>query len=254
MPVENQLVQISLRDKFAEDDFHALFPQLNSFKLQNLLTPQVPIENLSVEVSDNIITPSAAPVPDCMVCGACCAFLLCVAVKPTDKTSDVHFWKIINKNKDGEIVVDQFMRRDSETAACVALDGKIGEGVGCNIYEERPQVCREFEAGSDKCHALRRAYGIEPPLTTERTLESLFRLELKASHTNSVDRLLYAKIVAHPETEESIIVAVMEDDSKQVIHIFNPNEENWLQSEFAGLTLHEALKLIRSRSKKYNED
>jgi len=250
MLAESQLVQITRSDKLAENEFHALFPTLNKLKSQNLRESQVPIENLPIKRAGNIITPSATPIPDCLTCGACCSYLLCVAVKPTDPTDNSYFWKITNENKLGEIVVDQFMRRDSETIDCVALDGEVGGTISCRIYEERPQVCREFEAGSDKCHALRRAYGIEPPLSDERVLEANFRLGLLNAHINLAEKLLYAKIIAHPETEELVIIAVMEDGSREAIHIYNPQIESWVQAEFAGLTLIEAFNLIKLRSKR----
>lgn len=254
MPVESQLVQITRLDKLAENDFYSLFPALNKIKLQNLIEPQVPIENLPTKLADNIITPSDSPIPDCMTCGACCAFLLCVAVKPTDSTSDSYVWKITGEDNLGEMIVDKFMRRKAETMTCVALGGNVGETVGCQIYEERPQVCREFEAGSDKCHALRRSYGIELPLTDQRALEAQFRLELLTSSINAAEKLLYAKIAAHPETDDLIIVGVMEDESRKVIHLYNPQAETWLQSEFAGLTLIEAFRLIQSRKAKRQDD
>jgi uncharacterized protein len=51
---------------------------------------------------------------------------------------------------------------------CIALEGEIGVGVGCSIYERRSSVCREFhvawEAGepNDKCDRARIAWGLPP--------------------------------------------------------------------------------------------
>ena len=251
MLVESQLVQITRREKIAENEFHALFPTLNKIKLQNLREPQVPIENLPIKIADNIVTSSAVPVPECTSCGACCFYLLCATVKPTDlHTPKSYFWKITLGEQSDETVVDQFMRRNAETMACIALDGEVGENIGCQIYKDRPQVCREFDAGSDKCHAIRRAYGIEQPLSDEVALEANFRLKLLHSQVNLAEKLLYAKIIPHPETEELVIIAIMEDGSRETIHIFNPQEESWLQAEFANLTLLDAYYLIKSRRSK----
>lgn len=38
---------------------------------------------------------------------------------------------------------------------CVFLRGTLGEAVACTAYDRRPQVCRDFEAGSPECVAMR---------------------------------------------------------------------------------------------------
>ena len=43
---------------------------------------------------------------------------------------------------------------------CAALEGKIGEKVGCAIYDERPNVCRAFEVGNTLCRSFRKERGI----------------------------------------------------------------------------------------------
>ena len=45
---------------------------------------------------------------------------------------------------------------------CMGLLGKVGKQVACSIYGERPELCRQFEAGSSECHQARRATGVEP--------------------------------------------------------------------------------------------
>ena len=45
---------------------------------------------------------------------------------------------------------------------CAALTGKLGESVGCGIYEWRPSPCREFEEGSDACGRARFKHGLAP--------------------------------------------------------------------------------------------
>lgn len=44
---------------------------------------------------------------------------------------------------------------------CVALDGDIGQTVGCTIYAQRATPCREFEAGDERCNQARRYWGLE---------------------------------------------------------------------------------------------
>ena len=45
---------------------------------------------------------------------------------------------------------------------CAALSGRLGESVGCGIYEWRPSPCREFEAGSDACQRARARHSLAP--------------------------------------------------------------------------------------------
>jgi Fe-S-cluster containining protein len=43
---------------------------------------------------------------------------------------------------------------------CVALAGEVGCGVSCSIYNNRPNACRAFVAGSQLCLEARAAAGI----------------------------------------------------------------------------------------------
>lgn len=52
---------------------------------------------------------------------------------------------------------------DTVPIRCAALGGKVGEKVGCGIYEWRPSPCREFEAGSEACHRARARHGLDTP-------------------------------------------------------------------------------------------
>jgi Fe-S-cluster containining protein len=39
---------------------------------------------------------------------------------------------------------------------CIFLTGTLGEKCACSAYERRPQVCRDFEAGTPACIAARK--------------------------------------------------------------------------------------------------
>lgn len=49
---------------------------------------------------------------------------------------------------------------DHVSPRCLALCGTIGQAVRCVIYDERPDPCREFEAGSPACLRARRRHGL----------------------------------------------------------------------------------------------
>ena len=40
---------------------------------------------------------------------------------------------------------------------CAAVEGEVGSTCGCGIYEQRPDACRKFEAGSFLCKEARKA-------------------------------------------------------------------------------------------------
>ncbi|MCA9244022.1 MAG: YkgJ family cysteine cluster protein [Phycisphaerales bacterium] len=52
----------------------------------------------------------------------------------------------------------RFMRREAD-GRCAALSGGLS-ACHCTIYEDRPTLCREFEAGSADCLAARARLGI----------------------------------------------------------------------------------------------
>ena len=80
------------------------------------------------------------------------------------------------------------------------------------------------------------------------------KVELLKSRIVPAEKLLYAEIIPHPEIDELVIVAVLEDLSRKAIHLYNPQKENWLQAEFANLTLLDAYRLIQSRRAKSEDD
>ena len=105
---------------------------------------------------------------DCVACGACCCnpeenreidFIDYVEIDPTDR---------ILKQPDlvrRLVVLDsKFVphMRLSQYQRCAALTGRVGDKVGCAIYEHRPSSCAAFEAGSDDCLLARRERGIDP--------------------------------------------------------------------------------------------
>lgn len=51
---------------------------------------------------------------------------------------------------------------DHSPPRCAALSGRIGEKIGCGIYEWRPSPCREFEEGSEACQRARARHRLPP--------------------------------------------------------------------------------------------
>jgi len=243
---KTEFVQITRQNKIAEDDFYPMITAMYEQIWQNLLPPQIITNGLSVKRASNIITPPDAPVPDCLTCGVCCGAMLCVGVRPHEEIPAEESWDITIEGKAGEITVDRYLRRDEETFACAFLHIEADEPRVCKIYERRPQMCRDFDAGSDKCHALRRAYGIEPFLSLEEMSDALQKLDEKPVKSAPSETIREVKFV-ETETGELEIKAFLKDGSTKTIYIFNPNDETWRQFEFDALTLSQAAGLIASR-------
>jgi uncharacterized protein len=250
---QTRFVQITRQNKIAEEEFASLINFIYEQIWQNLLPPQILTDELTTRAANNIITPQEAPVPDCRTCGACCAALPCVGVRPDEEISAEDCWDVTAQSQNGaHVTVDRYMRRNAETFACTALEGKLGEDVTCRIYERRPRMCHHFEAGSDKCHALRRAYGLEPFLSLLEMFEARQKLKSRPEKADSSERIESVRFIEQPETENWEIAATLKDGSVKTIHIFDPRAETWRQFEFDGLTLQQAEDLIARRRQSDN--
>ena len=244
-------VQITRQNRIAEDEFYAMIVAMYERIWQNLLPPQIETKGLSVKRSNNLITPPDAPVPDCLTCGVCCGAMLCVGVRPAEdaQLAPEEYWDVTIEGRSGDaIVVDRYLRRDPETLACAFLNIAAGEPRACQIYERRPRMCHDFDAGSDKCHALRRAYGIEPFLSLDEMSDALDKLDRQPQKRVPSETIREVKFV-ETETGELQIVAYLNDRTTRIIHLFSPEREVWRQFEFDALTLAEAAALIDSRKR-----
>lgn len=103
----------------------------------------------------------------CLTCGACCASY-CVSF-PETETDDVP-GGIVPVNL---TVVRPFGRRamkgtPGRNPRCEALEGRVGFGVRCRIYENRPSTCRGFGIswesswGNSQCDRARALFGLQP--------------------------------------------------------------------------------------------
>lgn len=243
---KSELVQITRQSKIAEDEFQPFLNGMYEQVWENLLPPQILTHNLSNTVTGNIITPDNKPIPDCLTCGACCASFVCVTLESDNAVASKDYWEITKQSENGEFTVDRCIKRREEDFSCTALEGKIGGNVSCRIYENRPKMCRTFEAGSDRCRAVRRAYNIEPFLEVMEMYEATRKLK---SQEVIVDEERIEKVSINEEsgTRNLQISVILKNGSEEVIHVFDPKSETWFQAEFEGLKLAEAVELIENR-------
>lgn len=245
---DRKLIQIARQSRIRETDFVPFVNSMFEKVWGGLFPPQILTDELSNTVSGNIITPADDPIPECMTCGACCASFVCVDLEPDNPISSEDCWDISKPGECGEFVVDRFIKRKDVDFSCTALNGKIGEDVSCRVYENRPRMCRQFEAGSDRCRAVRRAYGIEPFLTLQEMSAARGKIDALKS---AVDFDIIKSAVISEESETGIMQISVQTEGRShiVIRRFERNLETWFQSEFDGLTLAEAKRLITERTR-----
>jgi Fe-S-cluster containining protein len=96
---------------------------------------------------------------DCQRCGACCS-----------QFRVSFYWAETDEAPGGTVplaltqVTSPHTRCMQGTWAaqprCAALEGQVGEEVGCRIYAQRPSPCREVTVGDAQCLRAREAHGL----------------------------------------------------------------------------------------------
>ena len=96
----------------------------------------------------------------CQSCGACCAnFRVDFSIYELDtEGGQVPAGLTVEVNGN----TCRMRGTDHVPIRCAALTGKVGDKVGCGIYEWRPSPCREFSEGSDSCTRARSRLGLPP--------------------------------------------------------------------------------------------
>lgn len=89
---------------------------------------------------------------DCQSCGACCSSLdvLLTGAEADDFEADPRLAALTVLRCDRPGLTLRFMKRGGPIDRCVALEGPLSH-CRCRIYAQRPQLCREFAAGSPDC-------------------------------------------------------------------------------------------------------
>ncbi len=96
----------------------------------------------------------------CTACGACCA-----AFRVDFSAAELLSGGGTVPDGLAVDVTDAICRMrgtDHQPPRCAALGGHIGERVACQIYEWRPNPCRELEPHSDACQRARVRHGLAP--------------------------------------------------------------------------------------------
>jgi Fe-S-cluster containining protein len=236
---------------------------MNAAHRSRLLKEQMPLADASPYRNSSVSARSRQEPPECVTCGVCCTLPLVVTVPRGDEKRLTEYWEVVVD----DVVVDRVIGRDLVTGRCINLEGTLGEKVGCSIYEDRPNICRVFEAGSDRCLEYRRIYGIDPQLSEHE-------LERDLAHFKPMRGGVIADATIDLESE-SVSIGLAENGSGEMVarsiktmrvtvgldrnkdasydlHRYDAAKEEWLESDFLGLTLDEAREMIAARALEKN--
>lgn len=253
-----ELVQI---ERIKKSVFNARVVDLTNKRRSGFREPQLPLDRLSKFRKDRLSVDKDAPIPECMTCGLCCYIPLIVPVTRAESERLNSYCDILLDDNEEAIVVDRVLTRNDD-GRCRNLEGTLGEKIGCTIYNDRPQVCRDFEAGSDRCHEYRRMFDLENQLT-EVEVETASKLLLQQERpeliedvsiisTGKIERSSYNVAdgtVEYTKAEQLSIVAFLSDDDEPLeLHTFESGVENWFESDIVGLTIDDARQLINEQA------
>ena len=253
-----KLVQLT---RMPKSDYYETITNLKSRLEKHLVAPQIPPEKLTKKVAENVLTSKETPIPDCLTCGVCCVYALSVPVSNCDPTPPENYWEIMLEDSASEIVVNKMLKRTD--TKCDYLGGETAKNVACRIYEVRPDPCRTFEAGSDRCHAYRRLFALEPPLNDDEL--SIANEKLRKNPFDQ--KITFVMITEKEVTTRTVITAegfsserktsllqitafIGDDETPHIIHNFDPEEETWLEDDFLTYTISQAKDLIEQSQKK----
>jgi len=219
---------------------------------------QIPLSRLSKLISERIVTDASTSIPDCIPCGACCIYGLVIPINRREPEPLQRYLEITLDDAE-DLVVERVFERGPD-GRCINLDGVVGQQIGCSVYPDRPQMCRDFDAGSDRCFGYRRMYGIDPPLSesglaaAEQKLGGIPEkvkirgIEIKLESTSVMfDRTATEIDKQLIEVRTLKIVAHMSNGEVKDIHTYDPAKESWYEHELEGFTWDEARALIQQR-------
>lgn len=251
------MVQI---ERIRKSEFNDRVVRLTAERKSRHRESQLPLDRLSKFRADRVSVDKDTPVPECTTCGICCFLPLIVPVTRAESERLTGYCDILLDDSEEDIVVDRMLPR-AEDGRCANLEGTLGVNIGCRIYEDRPHVCRDFDAGSDRCHEYRRMFDLENQLTETQVeaASKLLQQQVRPELIEDVSIVSQAKIerssynvadgtVENTKAEQLSIVAFLSDDDEPLeLHTFESGVENWFESDVVGLTIDEARQLITNK-------
>jgi uncharacterized protein len=229
---------------------------------QHRIPPEIPLSRLSKLTAERVVTDPSVPIPDCVVCGACCVYGLVIPISRREPEPLSRYIEITLDDAP-EVVIERAFERDAADGRCVNMAGEVGVEIGCTVYLDRPQICRDFDAGSDRCFGYRRMYGIDPLLGEAGLADAMEKLDaierpvkIRGIEIKTASKsLVYDRTATDPakmmvEVLKLKIVAHTSDGDVKEIHTFDAAKESWYEHELEGVTLEAARKMIEERREK----
>jgi uncharacterized protein len=103
-----------------------------------------------------LVTPDS-----CLNCGACCAHFRVSFYWAEGLNLPEHYTEPVNA------VYSCMSGTNQAQPRCIALEGEIGQQVGCSVYAARSSSCQQVQAGDSQCNKARAAYNLIPLLQIE---------------------------------------------------------------------------------------
>jgi Fe-S-cluster containining protein len=204
------LVQLTRKRGMSDVAFAEMMKQLGRRRAGLIAAGEGP--GLDAEmVDEGLVSAAAAGLPDCLTCGACCAYFHQIAVLDRDPTPRRLAWTVWDAEDIAGPKV-HWLKREPGEGRCIAFAGSVGQRAACTIYEVRPYSCRAFAAGSDRCRAVRRVYGLDPPLSELERIEHGKRIQADADgEMEAVEGLANRHAASFGEREKAGLLGEMID-------------------------------------------
>ena len=206
-----ELVQLTRKRAMSEPVFNTMVDRLDE-RRSGIVVAGEPLDLYAESVAESAFGAGGAA-PDCRTCGACCACFQQIPIVVEDATPRRFAWTVWDAD-DIAGPKSHWLRREPSEGFCVAFIGTIGASAACGIYELRPHACRAFESGSDRCRAVRRAYGLEAPLSHSELAERNKRL----NRTPVAERVELPD-AATPERRSALLREMIDYASMKVVVI-----------------------------------
>jgi uncharacterized protein len=114
---------------------------------------------------------------DCQTCGACCSYFAVISLEAVSDEPglgiELQDYDDFSKLPSAMLAFERMpegsrlppyvalrTRKVGEWHQCLGLEGRVGEACRCDVYDQRPLTCSEFEVGGLKCLKAREARGL----------------------------------------------------------------------------------------------
>lgn len=145
----------------------------------------------------------AASKNPCLSCGYCCAYFRILFYWAE---TEAQYFVPIQKTERFDDLYQVMRGTNRPHPRCVALRGKLGQSIACDIYDHRPGPCRDFPFSGEngvfnpRCEKLRLMHHL-PPLMPEKIEEARAALLSRAVVDEDLEVLIMLSYVEQVRLE-----------------------------------------------------